>query len=101
MCRTALVWPLPVTPRFFEALDDAVKNNSMRGFKLLSLYTKELFNKILWDQVWQPESAPLYSPDLLGLFERKIFLANLWHGRLHFECENDEIGIIGKYRDEV
>ena len=53
------------------------------------------------DLDWHPEGAPLYSPDLLGPFERDIFLANLWHGRLHFECENDGIGIIGKYRDEV
>ena len=61
---------------------------------------KELFDEIPSDLGWQPESAPLHNPDLLGLFERKIFLANLWQGRLHFECKNDEIGIIGKYRDE-
>ena len=46
-------------------------------------------------------SAPLNDPNLLRLFERQIFLANLWRGRLYFDGKNDGIGIIGKYRDEL
>ena len=61
---------------------------------------EEFFDEIPLDLGWQPESAPLHNPDLLRLIEMKIFLANLWHGRLHFDCKNDGIGVIEKYRDE-
>ncbi len=67
---------------------------------MLSLRPEELFDEIPSDLGWQPESAPLHDPDLLGLFERGIFLSHLWHGRLHFEYKIDGVGIIGKYQDE-
>ena len=67
---------------------------------MLSLWPEEIFDEMPSDLGFQPESAPLHDPDLLGLFERRIFLPYLWHERLHFECKNDRIGIIGKYRDE-
>ena len=74
----------------------------MGGLKLLSLWPEELFDHILSDLGWQSKSAPLHDLDLdlLGLFERRIFLPHWWHGRFSFESENDGICIIGKYRVE-
>ena len=68
---------------------------------MLFLWPKEFFDKIPSDPGWQSESASLHDPDLHRRFEKKIFLANLWHERLHFKCKNDGISIIGKNQDEV
>ena len=68
---------------------------------MLFLWPKELFDEMSLDPGWQYESAPLHVPDLLRLFERKIFVANSWHERLHFRCKNDGISITGKNQDEV
>ena len=73
----------------------------MRGLKLFSMWPKVLLNEIMSDLGWRPEGAPLNDPNLLRTFERQIFLANSWHGRLYFDGKNDGIGVIGKYREEV
>ena len=61
---------------------------------MLSMWPEELFDEILSDLCLQPESAPLHSPDLLGLFEKRIFWQICGVGDFFFAYRND--GVSGR-----
>ena len=60
-------------PWSFKVLDYAIEGILVRGLKLFSLWPKGLFNEILLDLGWRPESAPLNDQNLFRLFESEFF----------------------------